>query len=335
MKKKQVSLKDIAAELGVSATLVSYVINNKEKEGRVGKEMAEKIREAARRLNYQPNHFARGLKVQKSRSIGLIVADISNPFFANMARIIEDEAWKNDYTVIIGSSDEKPDKMERVLRFLSSRQVDGFIIVPTEGSQEQLADLLREKIPFVLVDRRFEDMSCNSVMTDNFLTTAQAIDRLLMKGSKRIGLIMYQSTLNNYKERLNGYLHSHRRLGIEVDESLIKEVPYGDAGETTVHAIVEELLSNSIDSIFFTTNTLTISGLKAIAKIGLRIPEDIRVLAFDQNDIINFFDYPVPQVIQPIKEICEESVSVLIEQIEKGTGKISNTVFAGKIVGGF
>ncbi|MEM1406650.1 MAG: LacI family DNA-binding transcriptional regulator [Bacteroidota bacterium] len=331
MKKKKVSLKDIANELGVSATLVSYVINNREKEGRVGKEMAKKIRATAERLNYKPNHFARSLKNQKSRSIGLILADISNPFFANMARIIEDEASKNNYTVIIGSSDERPEKMERVLNFLSSRQVDGFIIVPTENSQDQIRTLLAEKTPFVLVDRRFDDISCNSVMTDNFLASYKAVNHLIKNKSRRMGIVTYDSDLNNHKDRLKGYLEALKNNKMRVDQQLIKRIKYNQ-NDNDIYKCVKSLVDErKVDSIFFTTNTLTLKGLKAIHNLGLKISKDIEILAFDNNEVISFYNYPVTQVIQPIEKICKESIAILLDLIENSPGKISNTIFEGKL----
>ena len=123
---KRVSLKDIAKEVGVSTALVSYVLNNL-KEGRIRKEIAERIREVAKRLNYRPNQVARSLKTRRTHTIGLIVADISNPFSSSLARIVEDEAAKVNYTVIFGSSDETAAKSEKLIDTLLNRQVDGLI----------------------------------------------------------------------------------------------------------------------------------------------------------------------------------------------------------------
>ena len=123
------SLKDVAQKAGVSTALVSYVLNGKEKEGRVGKEIASKINQIARDLNYQPNHLAKSLRSGKTYTIGLVIADISNPFFANIARIVENEARRLGYTVICGSSDEEADTSWELIKVLISRQVDGLIIV--------------------------------------------------------------------------------------------------------------------------------------------------------------------------------------------------------------
>ena len=162
------SLKDIAKKVGVSASLVSYVLNNKDKENRVADETAKKIRKAAKELNYFPNLNARSLKTNISHTIGLIVADISNPFFSSLARTIEDEAYTHNYTVIFGSSDENQDKFIKVLDFLSTRQVDGFIVASPEESRETVLGMRASNIPLVLIDRYFHVIDVNTVTVDNF-----------------------------------------------------------------------------------------------------------------------------------------------------------------------
>ena len=152
---KKISLKDIANEVGVSIALVSYVLNGREKEARVGQEMAEKIRKAALKLNYQPNFIARSLKSGKTNTIGLIVADISNPFFSNLARIIEDEAKKYGYIVIFGSSDESAEKSADLIDVFLNRQVDAFIIAPAAKTEKQIKRLKERKVPFVLITATF------------------------------------------------------------------------------------------------------------------------------------------------------------------------------------
>lgn len=162
-------------------------------------------------MNYHPNWNARSLKTNKTRSIGVIVADISNPFFSNLARTIEDEAFSQDYTVIFGSSDEKVEKFNKVLDFLKMRQVDGFIIAAPEGSREIIADLAKAGIPFVLIDRFFNDLNTNYVTVDNFKASMQATNYLLGKGNKKIGAVLYNSSLHHYKERHQGYVEALKR----------------------------------------------------------------------------------------------------------------------------
>lgn len=314
--KKKVSLKDIAKELGVSTTLVSFVMNNKEKEGRVGKEMARKIRETAERLNYQPNYIARSLRNKKTQTIGLIVADISNPFFANLARIIEDEANRNNYTVIIGSSDESPEKMEKVLNFLISRQVDGFIIVPTEGSHKLISSLKENRIPFVLMDRCFHSIHASCVAINNFQASLDAMQYLLKKGYKRIGIVTYRSTLSHFRERVNGYRKGLSNYGIAIDHQLIKRIEYSNLNNEIEVAIAELIDNEHVESIYFTTNTLALHGLKCIFGRGVKIPDDLDIMAFDSSEAYHFFQYPIPHVTQPTREMGIKSVELLIDQLE-------------------
>ena len=151
---KRVSLKDIAKKAGVSTATVSYVLSKKENSG-ISAEVSEKIKKIAEELDYRPNQIAKSLQSGKTLTIGLILADISNPFFAHIARIIEDEAKKHDYTVIFGSSDENASKSRDLIQFLTNRQVDGFIIAPAEDSEKDIKLLKKQNIPFVLIDRFF------------------------------------------------------------------------------------------------------------------------------------------------------------------------------------
>ena len=160
---KKIALKDVAQHIGVSAALVSYVLNGKEKEARVGADMANKIRKAAIELNYQPNLIAKSLKMGKTKTIGLIVADISNPFFSSIARIIEDEAKKHGYVVIFGSSDESADKQLDLIDVFSTRLVDAFIIAPTAGTEKQIKSIINRGVPVVLMDRFFPELNVDCV----------------------------------------------------------------------------------------------------------------------------------------------------------------------------
>src|SRR5687768_9638116 len=185
---KRTSLKDIAKIVGVSTALVSYVLNNK-KQGRIRKEIAQQIRDTAAMLHYQPNQIARSLKTNKTNTIGLIVADISNPFSSSLARIIEDEAYQQGYTVIFGSSDENAQKSEKLIETLLNRQVDGLIISPPANAESQINQLKKQEVPFVLVDRYFPEIDTNWVSLDNYSSTYKAVRHLVDSGFKKIGMI--------------------------------------------------------------------------------------------------------------------------------------------------
>lgn len=154
---KQVSLKDIAERVGVSSATVSLVLNGKEKGGRVGVEMSGKIRNVAKELNYKPNNLARSLRMGRSQAIGLIVADITNPFFADLSFQIQEYAEKLNYTVIITNINESVEKMNRMIDILKTYRVEGLLIIPPQFGEHLLKKLDDNKVPLVLIDRHFAD----------------------------------------------------------------------------------------------------------------------------------------------------------------------------------
>ncbi len=315
MKKRQVSLKDIANEVGVSIATVSYVLSDR-KDSRVSEAMAKKIKEVAKTLNYQPNKIAQSLKSGKTNTIGLIVADISNPFFANIARIIEDEATKLNYTVIFGSSDEKAEKSLHLIDFLSSRQVDGFIIVPSEGTDNQIIQLKQQNIPLVLIDRYFPNISTNHVIIDNFEASGKIVNELIASGYKRIGMIAYSNPLFHMRERIRGYQETiQNHFGNNISPNLV-EIDFNDSRKQVCTAI-DGLLAgeNPIDAIFFATNTLAILGLKYIDELSLRVPDDIAIVSFDEGEAFDFYYCPLTHIRQPLDEIGKKAVQVLTQQI--------------------
>jgi LacI family transcriptional regulator len=331
--KKKVSLKDVAHAVGVSTALVSYVLNNKEKEARVGKEIAEVIRNTAKKLDYQPNHIAKSLKSGKSHTIGLIVADISNPFFANIARTIEDEAKKSNYTVIIGSSDENPDKSWDLINVLIKRQVDGFIIVPTENSEKQIQYLNEQNIPFVLIDRYFPGIPANYVVTDNYQASYDAVLHLIKNDRKKIGLIAYKSNLIHMKERKRGYTEALKDNKLLTKTSLIREVSFNNITEDVDKSLTELLDSKlKVDALFFATNTLAMQGLKFLIRKKYRIPEHVAVVCFDESDVFDFFNFPLAFVNQPLERVAKEAVQMLVNQTHDNDNSKSQVSISSTLV---
>lgn len=329
--KPKTSLKDIAKIVGVSIPLVSYVLSNKGKENRVSEKTAKRIREVAKELNYHPNWNARSLKTNKTRSIGVIVADISNPFFSNLARTIEDEAFSQDYTVIFGSSDEKVEKFNKVLDFLKMRQVDGFIIAAPEGSKDIIAALAKAGIPFVLIDRFFNDLKTNYVTVDNFKASMQATNYLLGKGNKKIGAVLYNSSLHHYKERLQGYVEALKKASLTVDTELIKRINHRSL-KADMKRVVKELVQDvGVDAIYFHTNTLAEEGLTQMLGLDRKILKKVDVVVFDQNSSYNFLEDPIPYLHQPIKEIGQKALRILIEQIQEPTLELQQISFDARL----
>jgi len=314
---KKVSIKDIAQAVGVSTALVSYVLNNKEKEARVGKEIAQVIRDTAADLGYQPNQLAKSLKTGKSHTFGLIVADISNPFFANLARNVEDEAQKFNYTVLFASADESPKKSQNLINMLTERQVDGFIIAPAENSQNQIEALLKNNIPLVLIDRYFKGLETNYVVTNNYESAYNAVSHLIKVGYKHIGMIAYKTDLVHMLERKRGYIEAlkdHKLL--KAKTPLIKTVDF-DFTQDDVEAAIKALKVQNpkMEAVFFATNTLTLKGLKALNNMNCKVPDDIAIVCFDESEAFDFFYSPLTYIEQPLLEMGRKAVQILIKNI--------------------
>jgi len=199
------SLKDIAKEAGVSITTVSFVINNKAKEQRISDAIVAKIEKVIKKRNFIPNAFAHGLRTGKSYSIGLIVENIGNYFFSNVAKTIEMAAQANNYSVFFSSTNNDDEKAKELLSKLMNQQVDGLIITPTKGIKEQLKQIKKAKIPFLLFDRFLADLETNYVVVDNFKGAYELTNHLFKKGYTNIGFVTIENGMNQMEERLNGY----------------------------------------------------------------------------------------------------------------------------------
>ena len=311
----KVSLKSIAKEFDVSAATVSLVLNGKDKNGRVSKALSDKILQRAKELNYMPNTLAKSLRAGNSKTLGLIVADIANVFFGSLAFQIQENAEKAGYTVIIGNTNENIDKMNKMVDLLRRRQVDGFIITSTEGSEHIIQSILDHEIPLVLVDRYFPNLQVSSVTINNYQISYEAVESLIKKGCKKIGLIVYVSDHQPHMfDRKNGYLQAVTDANI-YDQNLIEEVSYINLESDIDHA-VSELLTQGVDGIFFATNSISILGLKQIISKKNFDFTKINYMCFDENDAYCLLPFKIPYVKQPIKKIAEKAIELIIRQID-------------------
>ncbi len=254
--KKRVSIKNIAETLGISTATVSLVLSGKATNGRVGKEISEKIKDTAKSMNYLPNGLARSLRMGRSHTMGLIIADISNPFFGILALHIQDKAEEFGYTVIIANTNEDSQKMKEMINILKSRQVDGYIIVPTENGDELISQLLESKTPLVLIDRYFPHLETNNVIIDNYKASFDATQLLIENGCKNICLFIYKSDLQHMVERKKGYYDALKKANL-FDEDFLFEINYANITEDITNCI-ESIVTKrkKIDGVFLLQTVL-------------------------------------------------------------------------------
>lgn len=332
---KKTSLNDIAQQLGVSKTLVSFVLNGKGKEFRISDDICIKVIDLAKELNYQPNRIAQGLRTGKTNTIGLIIADIANQFFGKLGREIEQEAARHGYSVIFCSSDENPEKSGQQIAMLQQSQVDGFIISPPMNSEDQVRSLSKGNIPYVLIDRYFPEIDANYIVIDNFDAAYRATRHLLSLGRKRIANITVNLDLVNMKERTEGYKQALRDASVEVDENLLKVLPFSHDNkdiDRTIKELVAKRNNNKADAILFSTSKLGIMGIECITSLGLKIPDDLAIVSFDDPDAYKICVSPVTVVNQPLKEIGKIAVQVLLNKIKHPIAKNQKVILKTDLI---
>ena len=330
--RKKVSLKDIANKVGVSTALVSYVLNN-QKEGRISKIVAQKIRDAAKELNYFTNQIAKSLKTNKTFTIGLILSDIANPFSSSLARIIEDEAEKSNYTVIFGSSDEIAERSCKLINVLLNRQVDGMIIASAENTESQILYLKELEIPFVLIDRYFPEINVSHVAIDNYKAAYTAVKHLIDNGNKKIGMVTYNSSLYNLQERKRGCIAALRDHNLEVKDEWIKEVSILN-DEVEIEKIFNELISSpeKVEALLFGSNILSTYGLKYINRHQIKVPDQLSIVSFDQSDASSLFYAPLTHIKQPLQEMGQLVTKILLDSMGENDHEIVHVNMEAELV---
>lgn len=303
----------MALKAGVSIASVSYVLNNKI-DSRIPQETIDKVKHAAEELNYRPNNIAKSLKTQRTHIIGLVVADIANPYFSQLARIIEDEANKLGYTLLIGSSDENAEKFEALINMFADRQADGLIIAPVENSEKCLLKLQKQKIPFVLIDRYLSGVEADSIQINNYDISQKVTEHLINGGYKNTLLVAYKTQLQHLLQRTQAFLNTLEKHQIQNSQVLLADKDYIDRD---INTGLENMLQNAVkpDAIFFTSNKLAVSGLKKLTQLGINIPQDIAVAAFDETEAYELFPVPLTYVKQPLSAIGTTAVKMLNEKI--------------------
>jgi len=326
---KRVSIKDIARIAGVSVATVSYVLNKKEG-NRISEATKEKILEVAETINYTPNKMAKSLKTNKSRLIGLILADISNDFYSTIARNIENEAIKLGYTLLIGSSDENPEKFKKLIELFSEQQVDGMIVAPVVHSDTILEKLIKEEYPVVTIDRYLNNLDIPGIMINNREISEQICEFLVSKNFDEIIYIGYDTELPHLLDREEGFDKCMASSGMACEkilvglENITSEVQNG----------IEKVLKTGSRkrALYFSSNKLAVAGLGYLIKHKINVPSDISVIAFDETEAYTLFQTEITYVKQPLEEMAAEAVKILDNQINNYIPGGKKVIFPAKLI---
>ncbi|CAM1342305.1 LacI family DNA-binding transcriptional regulator [Tenacibaculum amylolyticum] len=312
-----ITLKDLAKELKVSVSTVSKALNDSYE---ISEDTIAKVKELAKKHNYKPNKAALSLKKNKTRTIGVILPNILNPFFARSLHSIEEEASKHNYSIITCISNESLEKEKKSISLLTDGSVDGFLISVAEETQKSeeivhLEEVLSYDIPMVMFDRSMKKIVCDKVIIDDFMAVYDATNHLIEEGRKKIVLLNALSGLNVGELRVNGY----KTAITEATDYREKPIVINIAVDADVDQQLEEVFETykDIDAVLAIDNTLGAVALNTIKNRELNIPEEISVIGFSGKNIIVFTHPKLTTISQHSEEIGRKALEVLITKIEK------------------
>lgn len=303
--------RDIARAAGVSTSTVSHVLNATRW---VSPELRQRVLAAADELGYEPDALARSLRVRRSNTIGLVISDISNPFFTAVVRGVQDVVQARGYALILSNSDEDPDKEAGYLRVLTSRRVDGIILAPAGVAHPYLSGLAESGFPLVFLDREVRGLQVAAAVLDNARAARDAMDHLLRLGHRRIAMIAGRPQISSTEERIVGYRSALENAGLEYDESLVGS---GGSRIGEARSAAEKLLALKPrpSALFVTNNLMTIGAMGGIRSGGLRVPEDLSLAAIDDFNWADVFEPRLTTVAQPTYELGRIAADLVLRRI--------------------
>ncbi|MBO7299837.1 MAG: LacI family DNA-binding transcriptional regulator [Tidjanibacter sp.] len=334
---RKITIKDIAREAGVSPALVSFSLNNAtsfngERKYKVNEQTAKRIMEVAARYNYKPNNAARTLRSKHNQAIGVVLSDISNKFFSEIARQIEERAYSYNYTVMFGSTDEKVEKLAKVVDSFISKGIDGLVLVPCEGCEAIVKEIVERGIPLVLLDRVVDVEGVSSVSLNNKDAARIAVEKLFAGGFKRIEMVSYDMTLSNITEREKGYVQTMQEVGLG-EYVKVHKVDYSNI-DSSANKLFASLDFGEVDALFFATNSLALLGMRALNQLGLTTPKDVGVVVFDGCDAFELYPSTITYIKQPIEQFATVAIDMVINLVEKGGQENRSMVIDAELVEG-
>ncbi len=305
------TIKEVATLAGVSSATVSHVINETRF---VSESVREQVMQAMQTLNYQPNALARSLRSGHTNTLGLILPDSANPFFAEMGHSIEKAAFEAGYSVIFCNTENDIERESFYLDVLTKKQVDGMIFVSTGENKESLKKLVELQIPTVVLDRDLAGIKMDCVQADNMQGGYLATRHLISLGHRRIGCIVGSSKVTPSSQRVTGYQKACEEFGIAVDTNLIVR---GHFNPESGWELGRELLSRKDrpDAIFVCNDMMAIGVLRAAAELHIRVPEDLAIVGFDDIELASFTIPPLTTIQQPKVEMGKATLDLILRRI--------------------
>lgn len=322
------TIREVAESAGVSYATVSHVINNTRV---VTQETRERVLAAMTALDYHPNALARSLRQGKTNTLGLVLPDSANPFFAEISRSIEDEAFKKGYSVFLCNTELDTQRELFYVDVLSKKQVDGIIFVAAGDQPDSLDFLRRQNMPVVMIDRDLPNVEVDAVLTDHQLGGFLATRHLIELGHKHIACVAGPSSITPSAERITGYRRALGEAGLSVDESLIIRGDYhAQSGMEITNSLLK--MEPRPTAIFALNDLMALGALRAAAEAGFSVPRDLAVVGYDDLELARFTNPPLTTIAQPKKEIGTQAVGLLASRIAQRSRPPSRLVLPPELI---
>ncbi|MEO9176586.1 MAG: LacI family DNA-binding transcriptional regulator [Gaiellales bacterium] len=306
------TIRDVAREAGVSQATAARALAGY---GYASAATVRRVRQAATSIGYRPNAVARSLVSGATKTIGVVVGDIENPFFAGAARGIADVLEREGYTLLLANSDEDLARERRAVEALHAHQVDGLAVVPSSGDDgAHLAAILREGRPVVLLDRPIAGLAADAVLVDNRAGAVCAVRHLTALGHRRIGLVGDSPGIASTAERIDGYRAALADAAIDGDEALVSLGGSTiEQGRRSARLLLER--PERPTALFTVNNFMTAGAIMAIRELGLQMPDELALVGFDDLDWTTLVEPPITVVAQPVAELGRAVAERLLERL--------------------
>ena len=320
------TLRDVADAAGVSVSTASRALNGRAKDYRISEGTVQEVKKHAELLSFQPSQTARSLQARRSGLIGVVVPDISNPFFAAIAKEVTSHADKQGMSVLLADSNDTTEAEVKLIGQFRSRQVEGLVVCPVGTQSEHLVEVEASGVPLVVVDRCFPDTSMTCVMSDNLKGAQKGIKNLLKNGHRVIGCLQgLPGTLPN-ETRLAAVRESLQQADLEFDSSLVA----GDNfTEQSGYESAKTLLSNrpDITALFAFSTPNAFGAMRAASELGRSVPDDLSLITFDHSPVVDLLKVPLSTISQDVVRLGQTAAELMMKQLASGKKPRKRTHF--------
>ena len=330
MNKRHITIKDIAKAAGVSTATVSLVFNNKDKS--ISQSTRDRVLKIGKDLNYIPNSMARSLVTRQTKTLGLVLPDIVNPFFPEIARGAEDRAWESGYSIIICNTDDDANQENNYLHVLSKKMVDGIILTHSANRNKEKSGLERCRIPIILIDRDYDSPNImGKVLVDNTEASCKAVNYLIKKGYTKIAYIAGPLNTRTARDRLDGYKKALVENNLRYEDNLVMVGEYKTQwGSEAALSLLES--EQDFQAIFCGNDLIAIGAMKKLKEKNITIPDDIAVMGFDDIYISSLVDPELTTIKQPNYKMGFEAVRIMIDYLEGKEIEEKNIILSTELI---